>query len=240
MGPALLNVPSTPGASLGLNKPSGVIWPVWSTQLFHQSHQKRNPAAVHLPPPWLPDGERVQGRRTGRFSRGDRQTGLIPGPHGRDNSRVMPLTTGSRQGKESLHGVMPLPTSPSGPALAKICSKPRREPASLQRYHLSDIVRRPLRTQTGDESKPPPQSLCAEVPTLAAFYYPLSPLPPKFPSLTRDSISSCALFGSFHTFLLAGDNISRERQTKAVGAMRCHSADAFRYPARSTPALTWD
>lgn len=135
MGPALLNVPSPPGAPLGLNKPSGVIRPVWSTQLFHQSHQKRNPAAVHLPPPWLPDGERVQGRRTGRFSCGDRQTGLISGPHGRDNSGVMPLTTGSRQGKESLHGVMPLPTSPSGPALAKICSKPGElETVSPLRY----------------------------------------------------------------------------------------------------------
>ena len=118
-----------------------------------------------------------------------------------------------------LCGVMPLPTSPSGSALAEICSKPGGKPASLQRYQPSDIIQRPLHTQTGDEKKPPPQSLGAEAPIPAAFYYPLSPLPPKFPALTRDSISACALFGSFHTFLLAGDKISRERQTKAVGAM---------------------
>lgn len=73
----------------------------------HKRPQKRNPAATHLPPPWLPVGERVQGRRTGRFSPGTRQSRLVSGPHGRSKS-----------------GVMPLPTSPSGPAFSEICSKP--------------------------------------------------------------------------------------------------------------------
>lgn len=123
-----------------------------------------------------------------------------------------------KEGAQALCRVVLLPTSPSGPARIEICSKSGNEPANLQIYHPSDTILSPLTHRLGMGEKHHHKAQVVQghqaPPTL--FSLPAHCSQSFHPS--PDSISTCALFGSFHTFLLAGDKISGERQTKALGA----------------------
>lgn len=207
MGPALVNAPSTPP---GLNKPTGVIQHLHSTQPIHGATRTEiqwPSLSPHL-------GQQVHGRRARWFLAGAR---LVCGPRGWGSSGVMPLTMGWQWGRRE-HRLSVGCCSSQPVPLVQFTSKSASNLATSQQFCKYIIPLSPLtqRLGTGEKHHLKAQMKRHQVPS--AFHFPPNPLPPKFPFLTRDSISTCALFGSFHTFLLAGDKISGERQTKALGA----------------------
>lgn len=127
-----------------------------------------------------PPGSGCRGGGPGRFSPGARQTRLVSGPHGRAKSGAMPLTMGSRRGKEGarvLRRVMLLPTSPSSPALAQQTRGQGSELATISflRYHPEAT----LHTTWGRKETTTTKPVCRGTPVPRFILLPSQPIDPK-------------------------------------------------------------